>query len=147
MKKLYINCKSGVSGDMMLGAFLSLGVPESYLKEKLDRLSLQEFELQICRKESCGKMATDVDVLLTNPENHHIKPYSGNYRTYGDILNILSRSSFSPKEKVLSRKIFKIKAEAEAKVHGVPVEQVKFHEAGQWTLLWILSVLPSAAHI
>lgn len=130
MKKLYINCNSGVSGDMMLGAFLSLGVPEHYLKEKLARLGLSEFELEISQKETYGKVATDVDVILTEPENHHINPYSGNYRTYGDILELLNKSSLTVNEKVLSRQIFNIKARAEAKVHGVAVKEVKFHEAG-----------------
>ena len=130
MKKLYINCTSGVSGDMMLGAFLSLGVPEQYLKEKLERLSLREFEVQVSEKETCGKTAVDVEVILKQPENHRIDPYSGNYRTYGDIVNMVNQSSLSVNEKVLSRRIFDIKARAESRVHGVPVEEVKFHEAG-----------------
>ena len=130
MRTLYINCNSGVSGDMMLGAFLNLGVPENYLKDKLKRLKLNEFSLEIREKDVEGRQATDVDVVLDRPENLRKNPYWGNYRTYGDILEILNRSSLSTNEKVLSRRIFDIKANAEAKVHGVCPEDVKFHEAG-----------------
>lgn len=130
MRTLYINCNSGVSGDMMLGAFLNLGVPENYLKDKLKRLKLNEFSLEIREKDVEGRQATDVDVVLNSPENLNRNPYQGSHRTYGDILEILNRSSLSTNEKVLSRRIFDIKAKAEAKVHGVCPEDVKFHEAG-----------------
>ena len=58
MRTLYINCNSGVSGDMMLGAFLNLGVPENYLKDKLKRLKLNEFSLEIREKDVEGRQAT-----------------------------------------------------------------------------------------
>lgn len=130
MRKLYINCQSGVSGDMMLGAFLDLGVPEDYLRDRLSRLKLDEFELAVREKESCGFWATDVDVILKHPEDLKTAPYSGSYRTYGQIKALINGSSLSNNTKVLSRRIFDIKARAEAKVHQVPVDQVQFHEAG-----------------
>ncbi len=130
MKKLYINCQSGLSGDMMLGAMISLGVPEEYLRDRLSRLKLDEFELSVREREAGGHSAADVDVILKEPGNLDTDPYSGNYRNYGQILDMINGSSLSSNAKVLSRRIFDIKARAEAKVHQVPVELVKFHEAG-----------------
>ncbi len=130
MKKLYINCQSGVSGDMMLGAFLNLGVPEEYLRDRLSRLKLDEFELAVREKETGGYRATDVDVILKHPEDLAKAPYSGSFRTYGQIKELINGSTLSNNAKVLSRRIFDIKARAEAKVHQVPVDEVQFHEAG-----------------
>ena len=130
MKKLYINCQSGVSGDMMLGAMLNLGVPEEYLTENLSHLKLDEFQLAVKRKETGGVVATDVDVVLNQPSDLTTAPYSGNYRNYGQIKKIIAGSNLSNNAKALSRRIFDIKAKAEATVHRVSEDEVQFHEAG-----------------
>ena len=130
MKKLYINCQSGLSGDMMLGALIDLGVPEDYLRDKLARLNLDEFELSVGERKVQGRRATDVDVILKEPENLDRDPYSCGGRNYGQIIDMINGSTLSNNAKVLSRRIFDIKARAEAKVHQVPVEEVRFHEAG-----------------
>ena len=130
MKKLYINCGSGLSGDMMLGAFINMGVPADHLKEKLARLRLDEFELSIEEKMIGKKSVTDVDVILKDRTNLHKAPYSGVYRNYRQIVDMINNSALSNNVKVLSRRIFDIKAKAEAKVHEVPIDKVQFHEAG-----------------
>lgn len=130
MNTLYIDCSSGASGDMMLGAFIDLGVPEEVLKGELSKLGIDEFCLKVRKTESCGVKATDADVILYEEENTRIDPYSGSYRNYGQIKNIIKNSSLSERAKSISRRIFDIKAKAEAKVHGVPEEEVRFHEAG-----------------
>ena len=130
MKRLYINCGSGLSGDMMLGAFINMGVPADYVREKLARLHLDEFELSIREKTTSEKSATDVDVILKDKENLQKAPYSGPYRNYRQIVDLINKSTLSNNVKVLSRRIFDIKAKAEAKVHQVSVESVQFHEAG-----------------
>ena len=66
MKTLYIDCRSGASGDMMLGAMLSLGVPLEVLKRGLASLGLNEFELSVNEREYNGSPVTDVDVILYN---------------------------------------------------------------------------------
>lgn len=130
MKKLYINCESGVSGDMMLGAFIDMGVPAVHVEKQLGRLRLHEFRLEVNNKTVNDKFATDVNVVLNSPEQLNTNPYSGDYRNYGQILDLINSSTLSKNIKVLSRRIFEIKAKAEAKVHRVPLEEVKFHEAG-----------------
>jgi len=130
MKTLYIDCLSGASGDMMLGAMLSLGVPLRSLEEGLASLGLNEFELSVRETEYNGSAATDVDVVLHNKEHAWIHPYSGKYRNYGEIKEMIGRSGITDRAKNLSRRIFDIKAAAESEAHGVPVDEVQFHEVG-----------------
>ena len=66
MKTLFIDCRSGASGDMTLGAMLSLGVPLDVLEKGLASLGLNEFELSVNEKEYNGSPVTDVDVILYN---------------------------------------------------------------------------------
>lgn len=130
MKKLYINCISGVSGDMMLGAFLDLCVPLTYLKERLSLLHLDEFTLKAERISVSGREAVNADVVLKNPGDLTKNPYGGRYRNYRDVKALIGGSGLNDREKNLSLKIFGIKAEAEARVHGVDIDEVQFHEAG-----------------
>lgn len=130
MKTLLINCSSGASGDMTLGAMLSLGVPLSVLESGLASLGLNEFELEVAEKEYNGSPVTDVDVILHNKEHAWIHPYSGRFRNYREIKEMIGRSAISEHAKELSRRIFDIKASAESVAHGVPVDEVQFHEVG-----------------
>ena len=130
MKTLYIDCRSGASGDMTLGALLSLGVPLQVLEDGLTSLGLNEFDLAVHETEYNGSPATDVDVILHNKEHAWIHPYSGKYRNYGEIKEMIEKSALSEHTKLLSRRIFDIKAAAESEAHGVPVNEVQFHEVG-----------------
>lgn len=130
MKKLLIDCSSGMSGDMMLGAMLSLGVPLTVLEEGLASLGLNEFDLSVHKKEYSGSPVTDVDVILHNKEHAWIHPYSGKFRNYAEIKDMIAKSSITEHAKALARRIFDIKAEAESIAHGVPVDEVQFHEVG-----------------
>ena len=130
MKTLYIDCRSGASGDMTLGAMLSLGVPLQILEENLASLGLNEFELAVNKTEYNGSPVTDVHVVLYDTEHAWTHPYSGKYRNYGEIKELIERSDLSDHAKELSRKIFDIKAIAESEAHGVPVDEVQFHEVG-----------------
>lgn len=130
MNILYIDSSSGVSGDMVLAAFVSLGVPKNYLVGELKKLGLNEFNLEIQQKNYKGYQVTDVDVLLIDEKSLWTNPYSGAYRNYIQIKRIIETSTLSDNVKKLSRKIFDIKARAEAKVHCVKIDEVKFHEAG-----------------
>ena len=130
MKTLYIDCSSGASGDMFLGAFLDLGVPERVLTDGLDSLGLNEFTLKINKTVNNGVSKTDIDVVLFDKEHIWKHPYSGEYRNYRQIKDMLQSSGLTDSAKALSRKIFDIKATAESKVHNVPVDEVQFHEVG-----------------
>ena len=115
---------------MTLGAMLSLGVPLNVLEEGLASLGLNEFELSVSEIEYDGSPVTDVDVILYNKEHAWIHPYSGKYRNYGEIKAIIAGSGLPEGAKELSFRIFDIKALAESEAHGVPVDEVQFHEVG-----------------
>lgn len=69
MRRLYIDCRSGLSGDMMLGAFLDLGVPLEVLEKGLEVLGVDEFHLEVKKSTTeDGKTVTDVDVVLEDGE-------------------------------------------------------------------------------
>lgn len=118
---LYYQCQSGISGDMNLGALIDLGVPKEYLIEKLGLLGIEGYELEIYKDGRQNITGTKVDVHFHEEYNH---------RNLKDIYNIIDSSSLSTYVKDLSKKIFFIVAEAEAKVHKEKIEDVHFHEVG-----------------
>ena len=120
---LVYDCFSGISGDMHIGAMLDLGVSEVGLREALARLDMaEEFELEVCRDARMGISGTKATVRLTTPPTHH--------RHLADIRRIIEAASFEPKVEALALNIFQQIAEAEAKIHDMPVEAVHFHEVG-----------------
>ena len=65
MKKiLYLECNSGISGDMAVGALLDLGADRGVLEKALDSMGLEGYHLHFGRKETCGLDAFDFDVHL-----------------------------------------------------------------------------------
>jgi uncharacterized protein (TIGR00299 family) protein len=147
MKVLYYDCFCGISGDMNLGALLDLGVDEAYLRRELSKLNLDtEYELQVKNDIKKGISGTRVDVALKNAKHehdhhhHHQEAQTSTesdhehshheHRNLKDIENIISRSSLSDKVKKVSLAILMKIAEAEAKVHGMPLFEVHFHEVG-----------------
>ena len=124
MKILYYDCFCGISGDMNLGALLDLGVDEGYLISELSKLGLDsEYEIRVGRDSRNGISGTKVDVVLKNTPEH-------GHRHLQDIREIIEGSSLSGPVKEKSMELFRKVAEAEAKVHGKPVEEVHFHEVG-----------------
>lgn len=121
MKILYIDCFSGVSGDMFLGAMVDLGVPIEALSSGLEALGLQELKLTASKTLKNGLAATKVDVLV---------PDTAEERHLSDIVQIIEGSGLPPDVRKLSRAIFRRLAAAESKVHGISVEEVHFHEVG-----------------
>lgn len=124
MKILYYDCFCGISGDMNLGAMIDLGVSPDYLRNELAKLEIgEEFELEVRRDRRKGIEGVKVDVIL-KAEHHH------RHRHLKDIRDIINGSSIQDSVKQKSLECFKLIAEAEAKVHGVPMEKVHFHEVG-----------------
>jgi uncharacterized protein (TIGR00299 family) protein len=107
---------------MNLGAMLDLGIEESYLKSELDKLNLRGWEIKVEKAQRHGIHGTKVTVKQTMHEHAH--------RHLSDIEKIIDGSSLGGDVKELSMKIFRKIAVAEAKVHGIPVEEVHFHEVG-----------------
>ncbi len=117
----YFDCFSGISGDMTLGAFIDLGVPLNWLKEKIESMPLSGFDLTVSDIERSGIRAKNV--FVTDLEKKHA-------RNYATIKSLIHESPFSEKVKKLSFDIFEKIAVAEAGIHGNPIENVHFHEVG-----------------
>lgn len=130
MNTLYIDCSSGISGDMALGAFISLGVDENMLQDELSKLGLCGVYISAREKNVLGINAKDVTVNIPKTNMDNMNPYDAKARSYKEIKKMILTSTLSAKAKKLSKKIFDIKANAEAKAHSVSVDDVQFHEAG-----------------
>lgn len=123
-KIAYLQCSTGVAGDMLLGALVSAGVPLDYLVKGLDSLQIsQEFSLREENVTRNGQSGTKIYVDLTTSSHHH-------HRHLGDIEAIIERGNLPSQVKVNSLAIFQKLAIAEAKVHNTTVEKVHFHEVG-----------------
>ena len=141
MKALYLDCASGISGNMFIGACLQLGVPEKYLRGEFEKLNLaDEYELKIndVIKNGIGAAYFDVELLQEHehhhedePANiHHLHQHHHEHRTLADIRKIIDATDFDSAVKNCALSIFNNIAAAEGKVHNVPPDEVHFHEVG-----------------
>lgn len=142
MKTIYMECTSGISGDMTVGALLDLGANADGLQRVLEMLPVDGYTVKISRVRKSGIDACDFAVLLDDVhENHdhdmeylhghtHAHIHTHEHRGLAEILHVISQAQLSSRAKEYAEKIFKVIAEAEAKAHGIPVEQVHFHEVG-----------------
>ncbi len=181
-RQLYLECYSGISGDMTVAALLDLGADEQVLRRALASLPVGGFEIAVTRKVKSGLDVCDFDVILDTEhenhdhdmeylhghehthEHHHDHSYShehmhedGSVHTHAhehchehmredggahthehhhehrglhEILHIIEHADMTERAKNTAVRIFEILAEAEAKAHGVPADQVHFHEVG-----------------
>lgn len=120
---LYLDCFSGIAGDMFLGAMLNLGVPEDWLRAGLAGLPLTGYELVVGRKEHHSLVGCDVRVEVAD-RSHHA------HRRYRDIQQMVRQAELPDVARDLALAIFEKVAQAEARVHGVAVSEVVFHEVG-----------------
>ncbi|MBZ4654298.1 MAG: hypothetical protein JG781_1639 [Peptococcaceae bacterium] len=131
MRALYFDCFSGISGNMVIGAFLDAGVPFEVLRHELQKLPLDhEYELVYQRVQKSGITATYFDVKLTHHHHHESHHGHHSHRNLQDITHIIQNSTLSPEVKSLALKIFQRLGEAEAKVHNCSLEEIHFHEVG-----------------
>ena len=121
MDTLYFDCFSGISGDMIVGSLLDLGLSLDELSAGLSRLNVRNFRLEAKKVVKGNIAATKFDVLTGHEHSH---------RSLSDIEKIISHSDFSPRMKDQTSRIFRRLAEAEAKVHHSTVDQIHFHEVG-----------------
>lgn len=158
--KLYLECYSGISGDMTVAALLDLGADQQVLMEGLESLNLPGYQLKIGRVKKNGIDACDFDVILDEPEHHHDHDHEHHHdhdhdhehhhdhdhdhhhdhehhhhhdhvhRNIGDIFAIIDQSKISDRAKQTAKDIFRIIAAAESKAHGIAEDQVHFHEVG-----------------
>lgn len=121
-KVLYLECNSGISGDMTVAALLDLGASAKKLQEGLAKLPIDGYEIKIGRTKKCGIDSCTFSVILHEDHHHH--------RTFGDIKRIIRSADLEEAVKKRVEKIFYVLAKAEAKVHGVTIDTVHFHEVG-----------------
>lgn len=122
MKIAYLDCFSGVSGDMLLGALVDAGVPLDALRDEVSRLGIDGWDLRAERVTRAGIAATRVHVDLAEAPQPH--------RRLADITSLLEASSLAPADRGRALAVFTLLAEAEAHVHGSQPETVEFHEVG-----------------
>jgi uncharacterized protein (TIGR00299 family) protein len=121
MRTLYFDCFAGASGNMILGGLLGLGVEQQDLERELAKLALPDVLLNSTIVDRSGISALHVEVVAPDQKAH---------RHLSDIVRIINDSSLEVKVKSMSAAVFTRLAEAEAKVHGIAIEKVHFHEVG-----------------
>jgi len=118
----YLDCHSGISGDMFLGAMLDAGLSLDTLREALAGLPITGYQLTLEPFHDRGIRGSRFNVLvegLAQPVRH-----------LADIVALLDASTLSPRVRQSARSIFQCLAEAEATVHGSSIAEVHFHEVG-----------------
>src|SRR5215831_2261173 len=124
---LYLDCFSGASGDMVLGALLDLGLPLDALKGALGSLALEFGEVGAEPVTRAGVTATKFRLTDTRPRPEGQR--HAHYHLKG-IVNAIKRSSLSPEGRDRAVHMFERLAAAEAAIHGTPIEKVHLHEVG-----------------
>lgn len=123
MKLAYLDCPTGIAGDMCLGAIADLGVPIDYLSAKLQGLGIaQEYQLRAQSVYRQGQRATKIDVDLTSHQPHD--------RHLPEIERQIIEAKLPPQAEAWSLAVFRRLAEAEGAVHGIDRDRVHFHEVG-----------------
>lgn len=134
MKIAYLDCPTGIAGDMCLGALVDLGVPLDYLVEQLKGLGIdREYCLKAEKVRRNGQAGTKVHVDILdahhyNTDHHHHDHSHG--RHLPEIEAIIKAANLPPKVSQWSLKVFQQLAIAEGAVHGISPEKVHFHEVG-----------------
>ncbi|MEH2031710.1 MAG: nickel pincer cofactor biosynthesis protein LarC [Nostoc sp.] len=133
-KIAYLQCPTGISGDMCLGALVSLGVPVEYLIAKLNGLGIeQEYQLRAEFVQRNGQQATKVHVDLVHDRHHqhHDHEHSHHHtRHLPEIEQMILKAGLPSRAEAWSLAVFRQLAVAEGAVHGITPEKVHFHEVG-----------------
>ena len=155
MRIAYLDCFSGISGDMFLGALVDSGVPFELLEKTVADLNIGA-SLERSRVDRAGITATKIDVIVRGEkdmprdefwtahhhadkdecghEHHAAEAKSSNEHKHGrrlkEILGIIDSATISQDAKLTAGNIFRALGETEAKVHDVDVRRIRFHEVG-----------------
>ena len=148
-KTLYLDCQAGIAGDMLVAALLDLGGKPALgrLTQMLEKLSLEGFSVAVTRVKKAGIDCCDFDVKLDAAhENHdhdmaylhglgdtshdHDHDHHHAHRGLAQVEQVIDAAPLSERARGLARDAFRILARAEAKAHGLPIDQVHFHEVG-----------------
>ena len=143
MKTLYLDIFSGISGDMFIAALIDLGAEARPLEEELKKLRLDGYHLHVTRGQKAGLEGVKFDVHLASDHHHeershahghthshsHAPPHAHG-RTFTQIRQLITESRLSDWVKQKAVAVFQRIAVAEGKIHGLPPDQVSFHEVG-----------------
>lgn len=122
MRVLYLDCFAGISGNMLLGGLLALGLPPDLLRQRLAALPLAGYTLDISQVSKKGIDACYVNVQVDESHQPH--------RHLADIMAIIAGSDLPENVRQDCQRVFLVLAEAEAAVHGTTPAEVHFHEVG-----------------
>ena len=128
MRFLYFDAFAGVSGDMTVGALLTLGVDLGRLEAEIGALPVEGFRLRAAEREVHGIRACKFDVEMDSGSKQHQEAHA--HRSFRDIRAMLASSGLRPAVKLKAAAMFARLAEAEGHVHGVAADDVTFHEIG-----------------
>jgi len=120
-KIAYLDCSSGISGDMLLAALLDAGLERDLLLNELRKLPLAGYEFRCARvlRGSLTGTQVEIDVPQPQPERH-----------LGEIRQLLEGSALTEAVRTQALKMFERLAEVEGKLHGKPATEIHFHEVG-----------------
>lgn len=118
---IYLDCHAGIAGDMILAGLIDLGANPNYITEELSQLPLDTFDLSFKHVNKKGIHAQHLTINIE--EGHH-------HRTAQHIFSMIENSTLPQRVKSRSTAIFNVIAEAEAKIHGMNIADVHFHEVG-----------------
>jgi uncharacterized protein (TIGR00299 family) protein len=121
MRIAYLDCISGISGDMTVGALVDAGADLGAISEGVASLGLPGVHIATSEVRKHGFRATQI-IIEHEPEHKH--------RHLHHITEMIDRSALSPTQQELAKRIFTLLGEAEAKVHGTTLRKVHFHEVG-----------------
>lgn len=121
---LYLDCFSGISGDMTLAALVDAGADQGYIETELKKIKIEPFTLEWKTVMKKGISSLKVDVVI--PEDHH--PH--HHRHYADIVKLIKQAGFNEQVQAMSLTMFAKIGEAEGKIHNLPLDKVHFHEVG-----------------
>ena len=121
LKTAYLDCSSGISGDMLLGALVDAGASLKDIEKELGKLKLKGYRLAKKRVKRAGLSAMKVDVELTAKQSP---------KQFNDIKAVINKSTLLPDIKTNALNVFKMLFDAEARAHGSRRDRVHLHELG-----------------
>ena len=120
----WFNCSAGVAGDMLLASLVDAGADAVAVGSILAGLGLDDYALTFERTQRAGVKSTRAVVALHEHDDHH------HHRAWSDIRAMLESADLPERVRARSLAVFAVLAEVEAKIHGVDVDDVEFHEVG-----------------
>ena len=123
MKIAYFDCFAGAAGDMIVGAMLDAGLDAQFLKDQLAALGINDLTIEIAETTRGGLRAKRF--IPKVPDQHE-------HRNISQITELISKSKISDKAKETAIAAFDKLARAEAAIHNMNIENVHFHEVGQY---------------